>query len=220
MHIRGPTWVKQLAVYVPTVAHQKRSSKAGFLGRHHGHQHLHQQDRALRDLRPREAARRGVGDVVSMTMDGQLVSWTNVYAGPVDPTGLAAPVPAVPEMESVTPLSSVSVIGAGTQVPLFSPDSIIGNQTEIPQFSHISNINTETQILRPSPDSRISTENQILRPSPTSSSNVAKGSKKEAGSWNRQAYYNAAGGVSDGFTFLNHFGGSSGIPGTADGGDA
>lgn len=210
--------MKQLAVYFPTVTHPKRS-KAGILGRHHAHQHLHQQNRALQDLRPREAARRGVGDVVSVTMNGQVVSWTNVYAGPADPTSLAAPVAAVPEMEIVTPWSSASVIGAGTRVPLFSPDSI-GNETESPQFSPMSNINTEAQILGPSPDSRISTETQILRPSSTSSSNTAKGSKKEVGSWTRQAYYNAAGGVSDGFTFLNHFGGLSGIPGTADGGAA
>lgn len=160
-----------------------------------------------------------MGDVVSVTMDGHLVSWTNVYAGPAAPTNVP-PVAAVPDMELSTPVASASVIDMGTQVSLLCPNSSIGTQTQIPQSSHISIINTDTQVLQPSSNSSISTETQILQTSPTSSTVATKGSDKEGVSWSRQAYYNAAGGISDGFTFLNHFGGSSGIPGTADGGEA
>ncbi|MCJ1266394.1 target of Sbf [Lobaria immixta] len=186
LHIRGPTWVKQLAVYVPTVSYPKRSNTAGFHGRRHGHQHLHQ-------LRAREAAKRGVGDVVSATIDGQLVSWTNVYAGPAGlgtATPVAKPFTSVPEMEPGAPLASASTIGTKIQVPPDPPNSITSTLGQIPQHS------------------------------PSSSTVAAEGSSKESGTWSRQAYYNAAGGVSDGFTFLNHYGGSSGIPGTADGGES
>ncbi|MCJ1428468.1 target of Sbf [Sticta canariensis] len=220
LHIRGPTWVKQLAVYVPTVSHPKRSDKAGFHGRRHGHQHLHRPDRALRDLRAREPAEGGVGDVVSVTMNGHLVSWINAYGGPVAASNLATPVTPLPEMEHGTPLASVSAIGTAVQVPLFSSISSIGAQTPISRSSRVSSIGAETQILRPSHNSSIGTETQSARPSPTSSTVAANGSNHEGGSWSRLAYYNAAGGVSEGFTFLNHFGGSSGIPGTADGGEA
>lgn len=40
------------------------------------------------------------------------------------------------------------------------------------------------------------------------------------GAWSRQAYYNANAGTVEGITFLNHFGGTDGIPGTVDGGPA
>lgn len=160
-----------------------------------------------------------MGDVVSVTMDGHLVSWTNVYAGSAAPTNVP-PVAAVPDMELSTPLASPTVIDMETQVPLISPNSSVGTQTQIPQSSHIFSINTDTQFLEPSSNSSISTETQILRTSPTSGTVATQGSDKAGVSWSRQAYYNAAGGVSEGFTFLNHFGGSSGIPGTADGGEA
>lgn len=153
-------------------------------------------------------------------MDGHLVSWTNAYGGTVAASNHATPVTPLPEMEHGTPLASASAIGTDIQVPLFTPLSSIGTQTQISQSSHISSISAETQILRPSHNSSITTETQGVRPSPTSSTVAANGSNKDGGSWSRLAYYNAAGGVSDGFTFLNHFGGSSGIPGTADGGEA
>ena len=217
LHIRGPTWVKQLAVYVPTVSHPKHGNTAGFHGRRHGHQHLHQQ---VRDLRAPEAVRRAVGDVVSAEIDGFEVSWTNVYAGPDATTSVPAPIAAVPEMEHGTPLASANAISTEIQAPLYSPNLSIGTQTQTPQASPCPSIDIKTQILQPSLNTGISTETKILQSSPTSGTVAAEGSNNEGGSWTRQAYYNAAGGVSHGFTFLNHFGGSSGIPGTADGGDA
>lgn len=41
-----------------------------------------------------------------------------------------------------------------------------------------------------------------------------------AGKWVRQGYYQAARGVAEGITFLNHFGGVNGVPGTTAGGSA
>lgn len=59
------------------------------------------------------------------------------------------------------------------------------------------------------------TPSSIARPSATTASSPAS-----SGTWTRQAYYNAEDGIAQGLTFLNHFGGAKGIPGTADGGPA
>ena len=62
-------------------------------------------------------------------------------------------------------------------------------------------------------------------PSPQGSSTIAASgaiasSDATGGCWARQAYYNAADGTSQGITFLNHFGGVNGVPGTSAGGAA
>ncbi len=62
-------------------------------------------------------------------------------------------------------------------------------------------------------------------PSPQSSPTIAASSamassEASSGYWARQAYYNAADGTSQGITFLNHFGGVNGVPGTSAGGAA
>ena len=61
--------------------------------------------------------------------------------------------------------------------------------------------------------------------SPQDSSTIAApgavpSSDASSGYWARQAYYNAADGTSQGITFLNHFGGVNGVPGTSAGGAA
>lgn len=61
--------------------------------------------------------------------------------------------------------------------------------------------------------------------SPQGSSTIAPSgaiasSDANGGYWARQAYYNAADGTSQGITFLNHFGGANGVPGTSAGGAA
>ncbi|KAI3338277.1 putative TOS1-like glycosyl hydrolase-domain-containing protein [Ustulina deusta] len=74
LHFRGPLHLNNVAVYTPgkskrdvpqTAAHAKR----------HGHQHLHKKHHE-------EKQERAVGDLVVATIDGQVVSWLNTYAGP------------------------------------------------------------------------------------------------------------------------------------------
>ncbi|KAL8688055.1 MAG: hypothetical protein Q9218_005933, partial [Villophora microphyllina] len=77
MHFRGPTWLKQLAVYYPdSASNTKRSIPANARSHRHNHQHLHNAKRN------NALARRAVGDTVIATIDGQVVSWINQYAGP------------------------------------------------------------------------------------------------------------------------------------------
>lgn len=170
LHIRGPTWLKQLAVYVPTSYHgligkEEVSKKSNFYGRRNGHQHLHKHKREVINGQNIVLTKRAVGDVVSAIIEGQLVSWTNIYNTPATTTTVA----------QARPKATCEKTNAG------------------------SLSNAETRIHSPLPKSNVS------------------GTIKQDGSWSREAYYDATAGVSNGFTFLNHFGGSKDIPGTADG---
>ncbi|KAL8852907.1 MAG: hypothetical protein Q9221_002283 [Calogaya cf. arnoldii] len=104
--------------------------------------------------------------MVVATIDGQVVSWANKYAGP----------DASPQTTLATSFGTPTQTPATTTTPA-SSDPI----NPLPQ-----------------PES----------------------SGDGSGQWARQAYYNAEAGSSEGFTFLNHFGGTKGMPGTADGGPA
>lgn len=170
LHIRGPTWLKQLAVYVPTSHHgtigkEEDGKKSSFHGRRNGHQHLHQHKReAIKDQNI-AFTKRTINNVVSAIIEGQLVSWTNAHPAPATTTTVA----------QARPEAKLEETNAG------------------------SLSKAETRIYSPFPKSNVS------------------GTIKQDGSWSREAYYDAAAGVSKGFTFLNHFGGSKDIPGTADG---
>ncbi|KAL9077769.1 MAG: hypothetical protein Q9161_000141 [Pseudevernia consocians] len=77
---------------MPTaIANEKRSTEpnshhrrhAAAAAHHHGgHQHLHYRHGKVKVVEESQLSKRAVGDLVSATIDGQLVSWTNVYAGP------------------------------------------------------------------------------------------------------------------------------------------
>lgn len=171
LHIRGPTWLKQLAVYVPTGHHRttgKRvDKKSNFYSRRSGHQHLHQHNHEVIKGQNRVYTKRAVGDVVSAIIEGQLVSWTNVYTAP----------------------ATAATVAQARPEATFEKDA----------------------------DSLSNAESRIYSPFPKPNVSGGINSAKQDGSWRREAYYDAAAGVSDGFTFLNHFGGSKDIPGTADG---
>ena len=146
---------------------------------HGGHQYLHNYHGKVKE------EKRAVGDVVSATIDGQLVSWINVYAGP----GVATNTPAPGAVDST--LASTS--DGGTTEDADMP----------PQSSTLS------------PTATTST----LSTSSSSTSSTLTLSATSEG-WARQAYFNAASGTTEGLTFLNHFGGTDGIPGTSAGGSA
>ncbi|KAL8794335.1 MAG: hypothetical protein Q9195_003162 [Heterodermia aff. obscurata] len=87
LHVRGPTWLKQLAVYIPGPALTKRNvgkQRSRDLIRHnHGHHHREYRiDKA--HGRVHEGVERAVGDAVTATIDCQVVTWINKYAGPVN----------------------------------------------------------------------------------------------------------------------------------------
>ena len=191
IHIRGPTWLHQMAVYIPaTTSHEKRhGSKAAVGGHPHGHHHLHNHDRDIHNQPQRdEHNKRAVGDLVIATIDGQQVSWINSYSGPPAPTPESFPTPIWAD-EVV-----FETVVATTFVTLSAPCPTTSKNLAS-QKSTLSTSNTAAAI-------------------PSSADNDAHPS---TGSWTRRAYYNAASGYSKGFTFLNHHGETNGAFGTIDG---
>jgi hypothetical protein len=83
-HFRGPLQLKQFALYSPGPEANKRDLKPDIMQRRHGHQHSHARDRDLIEIQESHIVeeKRAVGDIVKATIDGQVVSWTNGYAGP------------------------------------------------------------------------------------------------------------------------------------------
>ena len=204
LHIRGPVLLKQVAIYNPTTntpsskkvkrsphnhafAHA-RYGQQGF----QGHYWLHRNRNELQQMNEPDLEshlkQRTLGDMVTATIDGKVVSWTNEYDGPDIATAVASAGDAndsAPEKIEVTSkvTSDPSVIA--TSIPALVTD--IASQNPLNEQVAGSAVNE-----------------------------VAMGS----GSWARQAYYNAETGAVEGITFLNHFGGVDGIPGTAAGGSA
>ncbi|KAL9633243.1 MAG: hypothetical protein Q9164_004816 [Protoblastenia rupestris] len=144
-----------------------------------GHQKLHNRNGREKKKQREESEKRAVRDFVEVTMDGKLVSWTNVYDGTASATNDALTDVAVEVEEKVavkpTMSSKYASDDQGFSYPAASTSAFLPKQTE---------------------------------------------SGSGSGRWTRQAYYGADEGMSDGFTFLNHFGGAKGIPGTSAGGPA
>lgn len=76
LHFRGPLNLKQFAVYTPSGNTKRDNAPAE--PQHARHAHVH----------ARNAEKRAVGDMVTATIDGQVVSWVNEYSG--EPTTAAA----------------------------------------------------------------------------------------------------------------------------------
>ena len=185
--------MKQVAVYTPTTtANEKRSTKSrshhrrhAAAAKHHhgGHQYLHNRRGGVEEVEETHLSKRAVGDVVSATIDGQLVSWINVYAGPGVATD--APVP-----------------GGANDASASTSDMDTTEDTEMTSQGSTWSSSTTTST------------------SSSSSSSSTSTAPASNGGWARQAYFNAASGTAEGLTFLNHFGGMDGIPGTSAGGPA
>ncbi|WEW58511.1 target of Sbf [Emydomyces testavorans] len=74
-HFRGPLQLKKFAYYTLGSA-GKRDAKPSFHARRHGHGHMHR----------KAEEKRGVGDVVTATINGEVVTWVNQYQGGAAPT--------------------------------------------------------------------------------------------------------------------------------------
>ncbi|KAL9020558.1 MAG: hypothetical protein Q9185_002144 [Variospora sp. 1 TL-2023] len=171
---------------------QRSASARKFHGHALKHLHLHHPKRnhVLAERVVKEE--RAVGDLVTATVNGQVVHWINQYAGSQTSLSTATAQPAA-EVSTLCPYCNV-------QTTL---------TTSLASSKQMSATSVEN------PDAIAS-----AAPSPVNPLPPAGGTSGIGGSWSRQAYYNADTGNSDGFTFLNHFGGSQGKPGTADGGPA
>ncbi|KAL8909419.1 MAG: hypothetical protein Q9207_000254 [Kuettlingeria erythrocarpa] len=210
MHFRGPTRLKQLAVYYPRVdsdslndRHTKRTTAGSLHGHGHGH-HAHQRLHRAKHLNVSEALlveKRAVGDMVTATIDGT--------PSPYQASEVASACPYCSVETTIT--SYILATGKQSSTPWGTPPVPATTEIEASASVFISAIPSN-----PSPSSVISSvAPKLVNPLPVDGTGDIK-----HGSWSRQAYYNADAGSLDGFTFLNHFGGTLGMPGTADGGPA
>ena len=85
--------------------------------RRHGHQHFHARDKGIVGIQENHVVeeKRGFGDMVTATINGQVVSWTNQYAGPstaptpVAGAGFPAAQVAAPASSYVAPSAQPSI---------------------------------------------------------------------------------------------------------------
>jgi hypothetical protein len=91
-HFRGPIQLKQFAFYTAGSDNSKRSIPPNRHQRRYAHKHLHHSDPPADDDEEDEHQehKRAVGDWVTATINGQVVSWVNQYGG----GGAAAATPA------------------------------------------------------------------------------------------------------------------------------
>ena len=106
VHFRGPLQLKQFAFYSPgSSTSSKRNVRTK--ARRHNHQHFHARDKQIRGVQDKHEVeeKRAAGDMVTATINGQVVSWVNQYSGPG--TGATA----TPEVDgaTVTAASATSV---------------------------------------------------------------------------------------------------------------
>ena len=92
----------------PNGHHRRHAAAAAH--RHGGHQHLHHRHGEVKGVEESQLSKRAVGDLVSATIDGQLVSWTNVYAGP----GVATNAPVLGAVDDTSASTSGTDATEGT----------------------------------------------------------------------------------------------------------
>ena len=83
-HFRGPLQLKQFAFYFPDSEARELNVRQTLMQRRHGHQHLRARDKELEEVQENHivAEKRAIGDTVIATINGQVLSWKNEYAGP------------------------------------------------------------------------------------------------------------------------------------------
>lgn len=81
LHFRGPLKLKQFAFFSPgsSSSSSKDEAKRSAMKRH-SHEHLNKHKRHAHN-HAQQAEKRAVGDWVTVTMDGQVVSWINEWSG-------------------------------------------------------------------------------------------------------------------------------------------
>lgn len=210
IHIRGPTWLKELAVYTPGPgakvdkrnADTEKQEHVGHLhGLHHGSSAIHHAHEQLH----KPKGKRAVGDIVTATIDGQIVHWTNSYAGPGATQGEAVN-PSIGDGNASQPTSAI--VNPSPQGPT-SGEMPAGNppSSDLSTGAEMSSTSTLTRTTALS----LSTSTSTISHS-TALTMAKETSVSSSGGWARQAYYNSGEAVSQGLTFLNHFGQADSIP--------
>ena len=124
VHVRGPIQLKSFAVYTPGTKQSRRDT--------HTHSHSHKHKHGNGHRHNHQLAERAVGDMVTVTMNGQVVSWTNEYNGP-GYTATAAPAPT-----TATTLMRSYVSDASSK-----PKTVASSATKAAQTSEVPSSSTD-----------------------------------------------------------------------------
>ncbi|GME54847.1 hypothetical protein GTA08_BOTSDO02469 [Neofusicoccum parvum] len=174
--LRGPLKLRQFAAYsadssaskLKKRTEERKAAKAKRNAhpspherRHgHGHQHFHEHQKEVRAAQEKaDAEKRGVGDMVVATINGQVVSWVNTYAGPTaaaDAGAAASPSPSTSSSADtgegmiginiqVAPTTSSTSAAAATSSAA-SDDSDLDTSDASGSWKRISYYNSEEKI--------------------------------------------------------------------------
>ena len=97
----------------------------------HGRKHAHTRGSSVDQAHSKlhKLAERAVGDLVTATIDGQIVHWTNEYAGPGAATHAAASVKYSPEDSNASQATNIAL---DAKVPTSSSVSLSSNAASLP----------------------------------------------------------------------------------------
>lgn len=186
LHFRGPLHLKQFAFYAPSSSSlkPKQKVKAKRSSHHnHNHAHFHEHNKESRDARGHDSEQqieeRGVGDWVTATINGVVVSWINEYSGVTTTAAAVASTSTKPATTLATSTSAAAAVVAANLIVKQSTATVAGAAATSTTTAAVA-----------------------------AASSSAPSSAAPAGSWSQEAYYNAESNSSFGVTFLTHFGGS------------
>ncbi|TVY80728.1 putative serine-rich protein P23A10.11c [Lachnellula suecica] len=92
LHFRGPLNLKQLAAYSPSNKSERKRHLSRFQRRGHAHQRMHNHNHLVKKEEVYQEEKR---QVISATIDGQVVSWDNNWFGEKTPSTPGVSPPAV-----------------------------------------------------------------------------------------------------------------------------
>ncbi|KAI5304884.1 target of Sbf, partial [Ascosphaera pollenicola] len=182
VHVRGPANLKKLAVYSASgsSSNTKRSDS-----HEHVHAHAHAHARVKRNPEPEPV-------MVSAVVDNKVVSWEQGPVPTLPPSGPKAKAALNDGSDGLEVTATIF----GQVV------SWLQGATEATSTAAAASSGDDDNV---SASSSPSTAQETVA-SATSSAKSSSG-KVAAGSWGRQAYYDASSGTAEGLVFLNHKGG-------------
>lgn len=161
--------LKQFAFYAPVAGSSKRSLNSFKTRKRHNHEQRH---------------RRGTGDWVTATIDGQIVSWSNHYTAQSTASNWLG--------DWITATINGQVQSWPNPYPGQSTTtSAVGSPASSTMNSIVTSSETPSNVAIPA------TTSNIAVPSVSAGVRI----------WGRQAYYDAVSGTADGLVFLNNRGG-------------
>ncbi|RMZ90654.1 hypothetical protein DV736_g2102, partial [Chaetothyriales sp. CBS 134916] len=180
-HFRGPMHLKQFAFYTPgAITRRDRHS--------HGHDLLHKHKQlgvVAGKGESVENEKRGVGDMVTATINGQVVSWVNQYSG-----------------ATISPMAEPSQTSQNDSLPSMVTATIKGQVISwVNQYSGESSVASGTS-------SSLSSTTTSPDAAPSQTNPNCSPPSAPSGSWVRQSYYSAANGTAQNLVFLNNMGGT------------